>query len=89
KAPKSGKYELLMAYSAHESRAKNVSVTVRGDAAEQKFSVDQTKPHASGKQFSPVGVVTLKQDAETTITVSNKDAVGFVIVDAIQLLPKE
>ena len=49
KVPKSGRYQLLMAYSAHQSRAKNVPVTVSSAGSRKTFVVDQTRPLPSGR----------------------------------------
>jgi len=87
--PESGEYELAMAYSAHETRATNVPLTVTSGEHQQAFSVDQTVPLPSGEYFRPIGNVTLVSDVETVITITNRDTAGFVIVDAIRLLPKD
>ena len=87
KVPTSGKYDLRMAYSAHETRAKKVPVTVQNGGRETRLFVDQTQPLPAGETFRSVGTVELAADGETTITVSNQDTAGFVILDALQLLP--
>jgi len=87
KVPKSGRYQLLMAYSAHPSRAKNVPVTVSSGGSRKTFVVDQTRPLPSGRVFRPVGTVDLRADVETVIQVTNADTIGFVILDALRLLP--
>jgi hypothetical protein len=89
KPPKSGEYQLLMAYSAHETRATNVPVIVTGGSKEKEFAVDQTQPLPSGQPFKFVGNVQLESGVETIITITNRHTVGFVIVDALQLLPKD
>lgn len=88
KVPKSGAYRLLMSYSAHETRATKVPVMVTSGAQEKLFIVDQTQPLPSGQNFKPVGNVQLESGVETTITISNRQTDGFVIVDALQLLPE-
>ncbi|QDU26607.1 ribulose-1,5-biphosphate synthetase [Anatilimnocola aggregata] len=89
KSPKTGRYQLLLAYSAHESRANNVPVTVTSGSATKTLTVDQTKPLPAGKLFRPIDTIDLQAEVETTISISNANTVGFVIVDAIQLLPTE
>ena len=89
KATKSGRYQLLMAYSAHPSRAKNVPVIVSCGAYQKSFVVDQTRPLPASRHFRPVGAVDLQADVETVIQVTNADTNGFVILDALQLLPVE
>jgi len=87
KAAKSGKYQLLMAYSPHETRAKNVSITVSSGAQKMQITVDQTRPLPAGKPFRPVGNIQLDSRVDTKITINSQSATGFVIVDALQLLP--
>ncbi|TWT65260.1 FAD-dependent oxidoreductase [Allorhodopirellula solitaria] len=85
--PDSGQYRLRMAYSAHDSRATNVPVTVTSGDFESTFTVDQTEPLPSQQSFILVGNVQLDSDVETTISISNHQTAGFVIIDALQLLP--
>ncbi len=87
KAPKAGKYDLRMAYSAHETRAKNVQVTIQNGRRKTEFTVDQTHPLPKGDAFRSVGAVTLDSSGETAITITNIGTDGFVILDALQLLP--
>ena len=87
KAPTSGPYQVLMTYSAHETRAKNVPVTVSSEAHRKSFVVDQTRPLPTGKRFRPIGTIDLKANAETVIQITNINTAGFVILDALQLLP--
>ncbi|MCB1225869.1 MAG: FAD-dependent oxidoreductase [Verrucomicrobiales bacterium] len=86
KAPKSGRYDLRMAYSAHETRATAVPVEVTSGGQVERLSVDQTRPLPTGEAFRTVGSVTLSSEGESTITVSNRDTDGFVILDALQLV---
>lgn len=87
RAPKTGRYEVRMAYSAHETRATNVPVLVESGAKSVTLSVDQTQPLPAGEAFRKIGEVELTADRESTITIRNVDTSGFVIVDALQLLP--
>ena len=87
KGPADGEYELRMAYSAHETRTTRLPVTIMGGDTEQRFTVDQTQPMPTGEAFRPIGSLRLRQGVEYTLTVTNQDTKGFVIVDAFQLLP--
>jgi len=87
KGPADGDFELRMAYSAHETRTTRLPVTIIGADTEQRFTVDQTKPLPVGEAFRPIGSLRLRQGIEYTLTVTNQDTKGFVIVDAFQLLP--
>jgi hypothetical protein len=88
RAPARGTYEVLMAYSAHPTRAKNVPLTITSGPHQTSLSVDQTKPLPDGRHFRSIGTVELSADEETLISVSNRDTDGFVILDALQLLPR-
>ena len=87
KVPKPGRYQLFMAYSAHETRAKNVPVRVTSGSQRNDLVVDQTVSLPDGKFFRPIDTVDLVADTETIIQVTNSNTVGFVILDALQLLP--
>ncbi|MCS7470589.1 FAD-dependent oxidoreductase [Stieleria sp. ICT_E10.1] len=86
-APASGRYQLLMAYSAHETRAKNVPVIVSSGTHRKTISVDQTVPLPDGHAFRPIATVDLQADTDTVIRITNAGTTGFVILDALQLLP--
>ena len=75
-----------MAYSAHETRAKNVPITVSSGSQRRDFVVDQTVPIRRGKHFRSIGTVDLEAGTETVIQITNTGTVGFVILDALQLL---
>ena len=87
KGPADGDYELRMAYSAHETRTTRLPVTIIGGGSENRFTVDQTQPLPAGEAFRPIGSLRLCQGVEYTLTVTNQDTKGFVILDAFQLLP--
>jgi hypothetical protein len=86
KAPKTGRYDLRIAYSPHETRAKNVPITIESGPQKSILSFDQTKPLPAGEAFRSAGFVQLTADVETSITISNTGTEGFVILDAIQLV---
>ena len=78
-----------MAYSAHETRAKNVPVGVSSGSQRKDFVVDHTVSLPKGKHFRPIDTVDLVADTETVIQITNSNTIGFVILDALQLLPIE
>jgi hypothetical protein len=84
--PRSCEYEVRVAYSPHETRAKNVPVIVRSGGRTTEFRFDETRPLVSGDRFRAVGKAMLDADQEATLTITNRGTEGFVIVDAIQLI---
>jgi hypothetical protein len=87
KGPADGDFALRMAYSAHETRTTRLPVTIVGGGTEQSVTVDQTQPLPAGEAFREVGRIRLRLGMDYTITVTNQDTKGFVILDAFQLLP--
>jgi hypothetical protein len=84
--PKSGRYDLRMAYSPHETRAKNVLLMIQNGRRVVEWRIDQTQPLPSGEAFRSVGKVELEEGLETILTLRNAGTDGFVIVDALQLV---
>jgi hypothetical protein len=87
KPPTSGRYDVFLSYSAHKTRAKNVPVTIAWGTDHKTILVDQTKPLPEGKRFRKIHTVDLKSDIETLVQISNGGTKGFVILDALLLLP--
>jgi hypothetical protein len=85
--PKPGTYEVRLAYTANPNRATNVPVTIRHAKGEDSVTVNQKKAPASDKTFQSLGKFTF--DKEAIIIVSNAKTDGYVIVDAVQVLPAE
>jgi hypothetical protein len=86
KPPTTGRYDLRMAYSAHETRATKLPLTIESGGRKTKIIVDQTQRLPAGEVFRTIGTIELTRDAETTITLSNTGTDGFVILDALQLI---
>ena len=86
KAPKTGSYEVRMAYSPHATRATRVPITIQCGGRKTGILVDQTQMLSVGEAFRTIGQVQLDGGVETTITLSNTGTDGFVIMDALQLL---
>jgi hypothetical protein len=84
KAPKSGRYDLRIAYSPHETRAKKVPITIEGGAQRTTLTFDQTLLLPPGETFRSAGFIQLTSDAETKIIISNTGTEGFAILDAIE-----
>ncbi len=88
-APTAGKYDVRMAYSPHETRAKKVTMMIQSGEKKTVLTIDQTVALPQGEAFRSIGSVELSMKEKTTVTVSNAGAAGFVILDAIQFLPSK
>ena len=86
-APEAGIYTLNMAYSPGPSRANNVPVTVTSGPHVTNFTVDQTVERPAGLVVREIGTVELVAGQESVITIGTAGTTGYVILDAIQLVP--
>lgn len=84
--PRSGNYDLRIAYSAHETRAKSVPILIESGGEKITLTFDQTQPRSAGNAFRSAGVIQLSAGGETKIIISNTGTDGFVILDALQLI---
>ena len=81
-----GRYEVRMAYVAYKNRATNTPVTIRAADGEKTMQINQqTRPPIDGL-FRSLG--TFEMDGKSTILVGNAGTDGYVVVDAIQLIPR-
>lgn len=84
---KSGRYEVRMSYTAHANRATNVMVTVFSANESKTLRVNQRRqPPIDGRWFS-LGEYPFEANGQSFVIVSNENADGCVIIDAIQFLP--
>lgn len=89
KVPTSGKYEVRMSYATATNRATNVPVKITSADGEKTVKVNQ-KVHPSLDQiFVSLGGYSFASDKGVIIEISNEGADGYVVVDAIQLLPAD
>ena len=79
---------MRLAYSQNANRATNVPVVVRHAGGEKMLQVDQRKVPPIDKLFVSLGEFEFSGDSPATVTISNQGADGYVIIDAVQWLPK-
>jgi len=88
KVPEAGRYQLRVSYTAHENRASNASVTIHHADGRTKLLVNQQREPDGDGPFYPLGMYQFDK-GWTRIVISNENADGYVIADAVQLLPVE
>ena len=71
----------------YANQANNTPVTVRHADGEKTIEIDQRKKPPVEDLFFPIGKFQL--DENSTLTVSNTGTDGYVVADAVQLLPLE
>ncbi|MDA9857915.1 FAD-dependent oxidoreductase [Rubripirellula sp.] len=83
KVPKSGKYQLKLLYVANPNRSTKTQVDVVVDGRKDELVINQRASDKTGKSLG-----TYRVEEVVTVTVSNRDTDGFVVVDGLQLLSK-
>jgi hypothetical protein len=87
--PTRGKYEVLVAYTAHGNRATNVPVTVRFAGGEKKTIINQQRKPPVRDLFFSLGIFEFAAGREGSVEISNLGTDGHVIIDAVQWLPQK
>ena len=82
-----GRYDLRFAYSPHETRATNIPVLIETGGRKARLLLDQTQPLPPGEAFRSIADLELTAGQPLTLTLTNQATDGFVILDAVQLLP--
>ncbi|MBS0266013.1 MAG: FAD-dependent oxidoreductase [Planctomycetes bacterium] len=81
-----GRYRVRVAYTPADNRAERVPVTIKTAAGEKLVQVNQRqKPTAEG--FQDLGEFEFPKTA--VVIISNAGTNGYVVVDAVQLLPMD
>jgi hypothetical protein len=84
----SGRYEVRLAYSASGNRASNVPVTIEAADGQHTATVNERLEPKIDKLFQPLGAFRFEHGKAAVIVVGNDRADGYVVVDAVQLLPE-
>ena len=87
--PKAGMYEVRLSYSPNPNRATNVPVTVAHADGKTEVKVDQKKAPPVEKAWVSLGTFRFEKGTAGSVEVSNRGADGYVVIDAVQWLPKE
>jgi hypothetical protein len=78
-----GNYEVVMHFPPNPNRATNVPMTIEHRGGDPKTLLINEKDSAGSKSL---GKFEFGKGETVTITVSNKDTDGYVVVDGVQLL---
>ncbi len=87
KLPKAGEYEVFVSYTATKGRSTNTPVTVKYADGEKTILVNQEETPKLDGMFHSVGKFRFAAGSTGTVTISNKDTTGYVIVDAVRWVP--
>jgi hypothetical protein len=84
---KAGTYEVRLAYTPLKNRATNVPVTVTTPRGSKTVQVNERQAPEVGGLFHSLGKFDLDAGDATSIVISNAGTDGYVVVDAVQILP--
>jgi len=85
--PDAGEYEVRVSYTPNANRATNVPVTIVHGPAVTTVKVNQRKPPTLDKAFISLGTFCFQKGKAGYVEIGNKDADGYVVIDAVQWLP--
>ncbi|MCA9192144.1 MAG: FAD-dependent oxidoreductase [Planctomycetales bacterium] len=83
-----GNYEVRLAYSHHANRASNVPVKIEFSGGKKEVIVNQKKVPPLNDLFISLGEFPFEVSQPAKVSISNSNADGYVIVDAVQFLKK-
>jgi hypothetical protein len=86
--PKTGKYEVRLAYPPNNNRSSKVQVEVHGGGSPKVLEVNQREEPPLDGRFLSLGEFDFDKDALSVVIVSNAKSDGYVVIDAVQWLPK-
>jgi hypothetical protein len=86
--PRDGLYEIRLAYTPRYDRSTNVPVRVTGKSTKTIYLNQQLAP-PHDKAFESLGVFELTKGTNNTVEILTEGTKGFVVVDAVQFLPKD
>lgn len=85
--PAAGSYEVRLAYSPGGNRTTKAPVTIRHAEGEKKVTVDQRKKPEIDEAFVSLGTYRFEAGKAGYVEITNSNTDGYVIIDAIQLIP--
>ena len=86
--PTAGRYEVRLAYTPNPNRATNIPVTIHHAAGDTTLTLNQQTQPPIDNLWTSLGTFDFTPNEPATVTISNKDTNGHVILDAVQFLPK-
>jgi hypothetical protein len=89
KIPKTGRYEVRLAFNAGPNRAESATVTILHADGEELKGVKMTTDSLKGLQFASLGTYRFEANGQGFVLISNAASQGYVTVDAVQFVPAD
>ena len=87
--PKSGTYEVQFGYTPDANRATNVPATIESTIGTTVVTVNERKSPPIDSAFVSLGEYKFSKKAPATVTITNRQTDGYVVVDAVRFLTKD
>ena len=87
KLPRDGTYEVRLGYTPNKNRASNVSISVVHSGGQARRTVNQRLTPPIDDCFVSLGKFEFRSLETASVTITNQDADGYVIIDAVQWVP--
>ncbi len=82
--PESGIYEVRLGYTPNNNRASNVSVEVKHVAGRATLTINEKRQPPIDDLFVSLGKYEFRANQPAAVVVSNQNADGYVVIDAVQ-----
>ncbi len=89
KLPRAGEYEVRLAYSPNANRSSQVDVHVIHARGKKRLTIDQRKTPEIDQLWTSLGRFFFDPEKSPEVLVTNTDADGYIIIDAVQWIPIE
>jgi mono/diheme cytochrome c family protein len=89
KIPKTGRYEVRLAFNGGPDRAESATVTILHADGEELKEVKMLTEGLKGLQFASLGTYRFEANGQGFVLISNASSQGYVTVDAVQFLPAD
>jgi hypothetical protein len=87
--PKAGRYEVRLAYVAHENRDTKVPVTILHLDGEKTVHVNMRQTPPIDGRFVSLGTFNFNRNGQWFVRISNEGTTGHISVDAVQFLAED
>ena len=87
KLPKTGRYEVRVAFNAGPNRADRAMVNILHADGEELKDLKLATDNLKGLQFASMGTYRFEGNGQGFVLISNAGSQGYVTVDAVQFLP--
>ncbi|MCX6849652.1 MAG: DUF1553 domain-containing protein, partial [Verrucomicrobia bacterium] len=89
KIPKTGRYEVRVAFNAGPNRAESATVTILHADGEELKAIKMTTDSLKGLQFASLGTYRFEANGQGFVLISNAGSQGYVTIDAVQFVPAD